>query len=285
MLKQMKGHIRVFPRRTSHTPTDEWAFVGHPPLWRPDPKDVIDVSVSCTFTWDKPNAELLAESWARYYPVVRIGGPAYGSPATDFVPGRYVKAGVTFTSRGCGRSCGFCLVPEREGRIRLLSPIAEGYIVEDNNFLALPSEHRAQVYEMLKRQPRGAVFSGGLDVRLFTPAIAAEFEALNSAKPIHSLFLACDHDSLLDDLAKTVDLLRFLPPRKRRCYALCGWKDQTIEQAEARLERIWELGCWPYAMLYQSGNEFIHYSSEWKALQRRWTRPALMKATMRACGR
>ena len=27
--------IRVFPRKTHMTPTDPYAFVGDPPLWRP----------------------------------------------------------------------------------------------------------------------------------------------------------------------------------------------------------------------------------------------------------
>jgi hypothetical protein len=47
--------IRVFPRRTSLTPTDEYAFVGEPPMLRPEADEV---HVSCTFTWDKPSQQV-----------------------------------------------------------------------------------------------------------------------------------------------------------------------------------------------------------------------------------
>lgn len=40
--------IRVFPRRTKWTPTDSYAFVGDPPMMRPEADEV---HVSCVFTW------------------------------------------------------------------------------------------------------------------------------------------------------------------------------------------------------------------------------------------
>ena len=65
---------RVFPRRTRATPTDSLTFVGDPPLIRPE---IDEVHVSVTFTWDLPEAERLADSWGRFYPV-KVGGPATG---------------------------------------------------------------------------------------------------------------------------------------------------------------------------------------------------------------
>jgi hypothetical protein len=56
--------VRVFPRRTSLTPDDALAFVGDPPLWRPEADEV---HVSCTFTWDIPEAKRLAEAWSHLY--------------------------------------------------------------------------------------------------------------------------------------------------------------------------------------------------------------------------
>ena len=67
--------IRVFPRRTSYTPTDNMAFVGDPPLFRPDADEV---HVSVTFTWDKSEGERLADAWSQYYQNVKLGGVAYG---------------------------------------------------------------------------------------------------------------------------------------------------------------------------------------------------------------
>ena len=94
--------IRVFPRRTKATPVDDLAYCGPPDLFAEGDAVHIDVN----FTWDKPYAEQLAEDWRHVAPVT-LGGVAYGDPGAEFVPGRYIKAGYTFTSRGCPRRCWF----------------------------------------------------------------------------------------------------------------------------------------------------------------------------------
>ena len=266
--------IRVFPRRTSYTPTDALAFVGDPPLWVPEADEVW---VSCTFTWDKAEAERLAEAWQPYAPVVRLGGPAYDAEAGEFVPGRYVKRGVTFTSRGCPNHCSFCLVPPREGRLTLLDPIPEGWIVNDNNLLACPKEHRQRVYQMLARQPKPATFSGGLQASLITDEIADELRGLR----IEQVFLAADSEAALGPLGQAVRRLSFLPRRKLRCYILLAYRGEMIEQAEARLERAWNIGVMPFAMLYQPPDRHIDYSRAWRKLAKKWIRPPAMKAAHR----
>ncbi len=99
--------IRVFPRKTKASPCDELAYYGPPDLFA----QADAVHVDCTFTWDKPVAEALAEDW-RYVAPVSVGGVAYGDPGLEFVPGRYIKDGYTFTSRGCPRTCWFCVSPD-----------------------------------------------------------------------------------------------------------------------------------------------------------------------------
>jgi hypothetical protein len=265
--------IRVFPRRTSYTPRDALAFVGDPPLLRPL---AAEVHVSVTFTWDIPEGKRLAEAWAQYYPVVRLGGPAFGDPGDDFVPGRYVRSGVVFTSRGCNNRCPWCLVPDREGPLRLL-PIAPGHIVQDNNFLQCPAAHRQAVYRMLARQPRAAVFAGGLQADLVTDEVADELRAVR----IGCVFLAADTDAALRPLERALRRLSFLRRDQLRCYVLCGYGGETVEQAEARLERVWEWGAMPFAQLYQPPDQRLVYGPEWRALARRWSRPAIMKAVHR----
>lgn len=127
----MKKVIRVFPKRTSHTPIDDMAFIGAPPLDRPEADEV---HISCAFTWDQPKAEDLKMAWSQYYPVVKVGGPAYDDPCDGFTPGQYLKPGITITSRGCNNHCPWCLVPEREGKIRELA-ICPGNKIQDNNLL------------------------------------------------------------------------------------------------------------------------------------------------------
>lgn len=263
--------IRVFPRKTSMTPTDDFAFVGDPPLFRPD---AAEVHVSVTFTWDVDEGRRLAEAWANYYPVVKLGGPAItGSKNGVFVPGRYIRLGVTFTSRGCPYRCPWCLVPEYEGSLQLL-PITPGYIIQDNNFLATPRAHRLAVYEMLRQQPRAAIFSGGLQSSLVTDRIAIELRSIR----IEKVFLAADTDAALRPLQDSVDLLSFLGLRsnKLRCYVMIG-RDETIAQATRRLEAVWKIGCVPFSQLYQPPDQYIKYSREWKALNRTWSRPAAIR--------
>jgi hypothetical protein len=264
--------IRVFPRRTSYTPTDDYAFVGDPPLWVPEADAV---HISCTFTWDLMECDRLVGAWRGYAPVLKVGGPALVTGADNFTPGQYVKQGVTFTSRGCNRACPFCLVTSREGRLRTLRRFAPGYIIQDNNFLACPSDHRREVYKMLAQQRRFAVFAGGIDARLVDDEIEAEFRDLR----IDSLYLACDSVAGVKPLEKAVAHLSFLPRRKLRCYVLIGYGGETPEQARMRLETIWEVGVLPFAQLFQPADHWIDYSPEWRALQREWTRPAAMFAS------
>jgi hypothetical protein len=56
--------------------------------------------VSVAFTWERSWAEKIAAAWREHYIDVQVGGPAYKSFAADFVPGRFLKAGCTITSRG-----------------------------------------------------------------------------------------------------------------------------------------------------------------------------------------
>ena len=80
-----------------------------------------EVHISVPFTWDMNEAELLAEEWhiATRKPV-KLGGPAYHSPAMDFTPGMYVRKGIIFTSRGCNNNCPWCGVRQMEGKLREL---------------------------------------------------------------------------------------------------------------------------------------------------------------------
>lgn len=95
--------IRVFPYRNKWTPDDELVFIGDPPLFRPEDR-TIPVRISVTFTWHRPEAERIKIAWSQFYEDVQIGGPAYNDPGHEFVPGRFLKAGCTITSRGCPKT-------------------------------------------------------------------------------------------------------------------------------------------------------------------------------------
>lgn len=269
--------IRVFPRTTSHTPTDRMAFVGDVPLFRPEPKDVDGVHVSCTFSWDRAECERLAEGWRHYYPTVQLGGPAYDDPGGEFEPGMYTFKGLTITTRGCPNNCKFCLVPKREGKLRELG-IKPGFIIQDNNILAASHQHFEHVCEMLRAQPRAAIFRGGLEAARLSDWHIEQLRGLR----INELWFACDHPNALKPLQRAMARLPWLRRGQKRCYVLIGYGDETMEQAEARLQDVWDAGCLPFAQLYQDDSgKATHWESPWRDMARTWSRPAAMKAKAR----
>ena len=83
--------LRVFVKRTSQTPIDEYTAIGFPSLFLP--KDVDEVHISTIFSWDIEKALRLKRNYELYYPKVLVGGPAFADGKYDpkFVPGLYVK--------------------------------------------------------------------------------------------------------------------------------------------------------------------------------------------------
>jgi hypothetical protein len=250
------------------------AFVGDPPLFLPD---VDEVHVSCTFTWDKPEAERLARSWASHGYKVLLGGPAYDAPAGDFTPGMYVNTGMTITSRGCVRRCPFCFVPKREGKLTLLN-IQPGWDILDNNLLACPRPHIEAVLDMLQSQPRAARFTGGIDARLCRPWFAKRLGAMR----VQILYTAYDVPAARPHVERAVKMLadEGLSQRKIGCYVLVGYDGDSLEHAEARLEWIFQMGGTPFAMFYRSADDLrFTIPPAWRSFVRKWNRPACIFAS------
>lgn len=279
----MSRILRVFPRRTKATPTDELAFIGLPGLFLP-PADTIDaVHISITFHADAGDSmNGLRTAWEHHYPgKVLYGGPAFGlihasNREDTFVPGRYLRLGYTITSRGCPNACPWCMVPVWEGQLREIRPIPDGYIVQDNNLLACSDRHIELVFEMLTHQRRAAKFAGGFEAERVTPALVTQLQALR----IKEIWLAFDDEFSRDAVVRAIGLLRKagLTRRQVRCYVLAAFEEaDTPAAAEARCEDMLGAGALPFVMLYQPP-ECRTYRGEWAAVRRKWTRPAAMLA-------
>ncbi len=265
--------IRVFPRRTSFTPNDRLAFVGDPPLDRPEADEV---HVSCCFTWDLERAKRLQSAWGQYYPVVKLGGPGLGNVPYDFKFGRYVKPGVTFTSRGCDNECPWCLVPGTEGRLREHASYPPGNIIQDNNLLQCSDRHIEDVIEMLSYVGKAVTFSGGLEADRVTDRFVDQIRSLS----IHELWFACDRKQAIFPLKKALSKLTELTRNQKRCYVLIGF-NETIDEARKRLSEVLLAGCYPFAQLYQPPDKYIEYSHDWLNLRRTFERPAAMYSLLK----
>jgi len=210
--------LRIFPTKTSCTPDDELALSGKrcwPGLFHPI---VDEVHISVVFDWDIEKAQRIKAAWETYYAGrVFVGGPALGSPAEDFVPGKYLRKGITITSRGCVRKCAFCFVHKREGTIRTLK-ILPGNIIQDNNLLACPNDHVKEVFAMLRHE-KGVQFSGGLDMRLLQDWHIQEMRKL----AIKMMWFAADSKEAVQQAPFIAHRLQCWKRRKTRCYVLIGF--------------------------------------------------------------
>ena len=264
----------MFPRKTKATPTDELAYFGPPDFFA----EADEVHVSVAFTYDKPKAEQLAEQWRHVAPV-KIGGVAYGDRGDEFIPGKYIKPGYTFTSRGCPRKCWFCSVPKRDPVTRLL-PITDGWNILDDNLLACPRNHVEDVFTMLRRQDRRIEFTGGLE------ALSLEdyqVDLLASLKPRPTMFWAYDPGDKFETLeyaARRLLAAGFTAESHRmRVYVLIGYPKDTHTLATARLEQMLSIGFTPMAMLWKPetpSQEKYRPDESWRGFQRRWARPAII---------
>jgi hypothetical protein len=258
--------IRVFPTRTQWTPEDELVFIGDPPLFRPGTADT-PVLISVTFRWHIKEADRLRRAWSAFYKTVRVGGPAFDDAGGEFTPGLFLKTGCTITSRGCVKDCGWCV--ERSHPLREIS-IKPGWIVQDSNLLACSEKHIRAVFEMLKAQNRRVFFNGGLDKHF----LKDWHRPLLDSIPIGELWFACDRTADLPWLERASKILDGIPLRKRRCYTMIGYDDESLAESEKRIERVLELGFMPFCQLYQPDDQVKTYPVEWRKVRSRWSRPA-----------
>lgn len=268
--------LRVFVKRTSYTPDDDLVWIGPPPMSDMIPEHD-EVHISVPFTWDMDEAEELAYQWeAATKKPIKLGGPAYHSPAMDFTPGLYVKRGIVFTSRGCNNNCRWCGVRQMEGKLREL-PVVEGNVIQDNNFLQCSRQHKDKVFDMLRTQ-RGICFRGGLEPDLIDDHFISNIQSLRIAE----LWLACDTDAALPRFKTACQKLNEagFSRDKVKCYSLIG---RDMEKEEMRNREIFNAGAMPFSQLERDfSRKKTEYSKEWCGFERMWQRPAATKAHMKA---
>ncbi|MFA5253024.1 MAG: hypothetical protein WC454_10635 [Phycisphaerae bacterium] len=268
---------RVFPRKTAATPDDELAFFKEPPLL--GMPEVDEVHISVAFTYDMRYAEYLADQWGVLGVPVKMGGPAFDQPGGEFVPGRYLKHGYVITSRGCPNRCVYadgqrCMVPEREGyRLRRL-PITDGWNVLDDNLLACGEDHIRKVFDMLSRQPEKPKFTGGLEAKILKPWHVELLRKIKTKKMYFAYDTVDDYEPLVCAGKMLWDGGISAASHTAAVYVLIGYKGDTFEKANKRLEDTVKAGFMPYAMLYRDDKGDTDHT--WKRFQREWLRPAIV---------
>lgn len=169
-----------------------------------------------------------------------------------------------FTSRGCIRHCGFCVVPQKEGTIRDHAPISEFHdpehdeiILLDNNFLSSPRWRENLAF--IKAHNLKVNFNQGLDIRLVNREIAgllAETKSFDWKFGMRGFYFAFDSMAVEPSVCKGVRLLEDagIKARSLMFYILVGY-NTTQEEDLHRIEKIKELGAIPYIMPFNSSRD------------------------------
>ena len=160
-----------------------------------------------------------------------------------------INYSVQFSTRGCFRKCGFCVVPKKEGfihSVELMELNDNGEYIEliDNNFFNYKGWKER--LEKLKTFDQPLNFSSGLDLRTLTEEQAMELSKCKIKK------IYCAWDNIEDEeiVFRGVDnLIKYIPKHKIMCYVLVGF-NTTTEQDLYRVNKLNKYGIDPFAMGY-----------------------------------
>ena len=125
------------------------------------------IYVSCVFERNKDKCK----EWEDR---ALIGGSGYDliTELPEEIENIKPRINLGFTSRGCIRNCKFCIVPQKEGKIRAVGDLldlwdgkSKDIVLLDNNILALP-EHFKLICKQARDNNIRLDFNQGLDFRL-----------------------------------------------------------------------------------------------------------------------
>jgi len=176
-----------------------------------------------------------------------------------------------FTTRGCIRNCGFCIVREKEGYIRehaeveeFLNPKSNIVVLLDNNFLALPS-HIKKLEKYIDKGWR-MDFNQGLDIRLITEENA---KLLVKIKYYKQLRFAWDILGMEQSVKRGLKILfkAGIRPYTVMVYMLCNF-NTSFEEDMYRYNELDALGVIPFVMIYGKPNQKLRHFARW--VDKRW---------------
>jgi hypothetical protein len=254
------------------------------------------VYASAILSKSMPKCEALLE---RYGDRIEIGGSGWDIPkrlppeieackadyslySADIVAGRLrgimtkkarlrkaaqiVDAGAGFTSRGCPRSCGFCIVPAKEGPLRqdqeigdIINPRSKAVILHDNNFTSDP----LCLDKLREIRERGLTvdINQGCDVRVMTDEVVSALASVNHLRSIHYAWDLMKYEA---QVMRGIRILsKYVRPYRQMCYMLVGY-DTDFEEDVYRFRKLAEMKIDPYVMLYnQSEDPKLRHFARW----------------------
>lgn len=193
-----------------------------------------------------------------------------------------VDYSMGFTTRGCLRACPFCIVPQKEGRIRFNADITEFWnpehrklILLDNNIFALSGQFE-RIGEQILRKELRVDFNQGLDIRLLTDAYARLLKQLKPLKQWRFAFDSLDQEKAFRKGAELL-LANKIPRHLISVYVLAGF-NESLEDTMKRIKIICgEYKFDPFLMLYQDNGGLECSNRRFKSLRTDMNTPSWKK--------
>jgi hypothetical protein len=166
---------------------------------------------------------------------------------------------IGFLTRGCIRSCSWCVVPQKEGNIHAVATWQQikrndcnDIMFLDNNVLA--SEHGIKQIEELGKTKVKIDFNQGLDARLIDSSVA---RLLCDCKWSRYIRISCDTISMLNHVKKAVQYIKAIKPKiEIFCYVLV----KEVAESLSIVEELRALKVTPFAQPFRDfkhNNEII----------------------------
>lgn len=188
-------------------------------------------------------------------------------PDYSLCPSEYSQG---FTTRGCIRNCGFCIVPKKEGKICIAQHPSEFHddrfntcMIMDNNLFAAPQEWQDSVLSWFIENDIKMLSPQGWDIRLLTEHRARRLREISHAKRVVHFAWDNIHDEKA--VIKGLEILKnvgFDLHHEITIYVLCGY-NTTFEQDLYRVTKLRELGVGAYVMPYHKKDRRINKLARW----------------------
>ncbi len=165
-------------------------------------------------------------------------------------------------SRGCIRYCPFCVISEKEGAIKSVSPkdLNPGgtYItVMDNSFFANPQWREAIAYLVDQGQP--VDIEQGFDIRTMDNEKLSQLSRLQAYKGRLKFAWDNPRENFVPMIKK---LFEFISPHKLMCYVLIGYWS-TPEEDLYRVKALQQLKIDPFVMPYNKHDKYQRHFTRW----------------------
>lgn len=174
---------------------------------------------------------------------------------------------IGYSTRGCSRCCEFCVVPKKDGPLRVVGEFGDIWTgrhvlhLIDGNLTAAPVEHFRSVCEDATKAGCRLDFNQGLDARLLTDEHAAILRATRTAKSIHMAFDHVRHEGAVRAAIVTMQRAGW-PASRLMFYVLVGF-DSTPEQDLYRVQLLRSLGAEPFVMPFKRDDPYQRRLARW----------------------